>query len=118
MTIEPSLKINRKAGNPHQWLESRVGLVTSSLDRYRHQVGRLEAQFGKKLITEITWEDVVSLQQNRRAEGRSRRTVNYEVGTLRSILKSWRLWAPIGERVKALRQRRSTLPCLRCMDFP
>lgn len=89
----------------HQWLESKVSLVASSLDRYRHQVARLEAQFGKKLITEITWEDVVSLQKKRRAEGRSGRTVNYEVGTLRSILKSWGLWAPIGERVKALRQR-------------
>lgn len=92
-------------GRAHQWLESKVGLVASSLDRYRHQVALLEAQFGKKLITEITWEDVVSLQKKRRAEGRSGRTVNYEVGTLRSILKSWGLWAPIGERVKALRQR-------------
>jgi integrase len=45
------------------------------------------------------------LQQKRRREGRSARTVNYEVGTLRSILKTCGLWAPIRERVKALRQR-------------
>jgi hypothetical protein len=74
------------------------------LDRYRHQVALLEAEFGKKLITEVTWEDVVSLQQKRGAEGRSGRTINYEVGTLRSILKNWGLWAPTGERVKALQQ--------------
>jgi integrase len=88
-----------------EWLESKVGLAPSSLDRYRHQVALLEAEFRRRLICDITWEDVVALQRKRHAEGRSGRTINYEIGTLRTILKSRGLWAPIGERVRAMRER-------------
>jgi hypothetical protein len=87
------------------WLASKVGLVPSSIDRYRHQIVLLNTEFGKRLLYDITWEDVVALQRKRHSEGRSALTINYEIGTLRSILKCYGLWAPIGERAKSLRER-------------
>jgi len=88
-----------------EWLEGRVGLASTSVDRYRHQVSLLTNEFGGRLICDITWEDVVTLQQKRVAKGRAGRTINYEITALRMILKRRGLWAPIGERVKALRER-------------
>ena len=88
-----------------EWLEGRVGLASSSVERYRHQVSLLTNEFGGRLICDITWEDVIALQQRRQAEGRAGRTINYEITTLRMILKRHGLWAPIGERIKALRER-------------
>jgi integrase len=88
-----------------EWLDNRVGLAASSLDRYRHQVVLLSGEFGRRLVCDLTWKDVMALQRKRQAEGRSGRTVNYEITTLRMILKSYGLWAPIGERVRALRER-------------
>src|SRR5215472_3498861 len=50
------------------WLEKRVGLATSSLDRYRHQVALLTGEFGGRLLCDITWHDVLALQQKRQQE--------------------------------------------------
>jgi integrase len=88
-----------------EWLEKRVGLTAGSLDRYRHQVALLSREFGNRLVCDINWDDVLDLQRKRQSEGRAGRTVNYEITTLRMILKSRGLWAPIGERIKALRER-------------
>lgn len=88
-----------------EWLDKRVGLAPGSLDRYRHQVALLTQEFGGRLVCDLTWEDVVVLQEKRQSEGRAGRTINYEITTLRMILKGRGLWAPIGERVKALRER-------------
>lgn len=88
-----------------EWLEKRVGLAASSFDRYRHQVGLLSKEFGSRLVCDVSYDDVLALQRKRQSEGRSGRTINYEIATLRMILKSRGLWAPIGERVKALRER-------------
>lgn len=88
-----------------EWLESRVGLEASSMERYRHHSALLTKEFGHRLVSDISHQDVVALQRKRAAQGRSARTINYEIGTLRMILKSRGSWAPIGERVKALRER-------------
>lgn len=88
-----------------EWVDGRVGLAPGSLDRYRHQVALLTREFGGRLVCDLTWEDVVVLQRKRQTEGRAGRTINYEIATLRMILKRYGLWAPIGERIKALRER-------------
>jgi integrase len=88
-----------------EWLARRVGLAPGSLDRYRRQVALLISEFGGRLLCDITHEDVEALQKKRLEQDRSPRTVNYETTTLRMILKSRGLWAPIGERVKSLRER-------------
>jgi integrase len=87
-----------------EWLDSRVGLTPSTLERYRHQVKLLKKEFGRRLICDINPEDVLALQRKRQTEGRSPRTVNYEIMTLGQIMKNRGLWAPIGERIKNLRE--------------
>jgi integrase len=88
-----------------EWLEQRIGITQSSLDRYRQQVALLSKEFGNRLVCDIDHRDVAELQRKRQTEGRAPRTINYEIMTLGMILKSRGLWAPIGERVKALRER-------------
>jgi hypothetical protein len=88
-----------------EWLASRVGLAPGTLDRYRHQIALLKKEFGGRLISDITSEDVAALQKKRESEGRSGRTVNYEIGTLGHIMKRPGLWASIRERIKNLRER-------------
>jgi integrase len=41
------------------------------------------------------------------AEGKAGRTINYEIGTLRQILKRHGLWSALSDRVKSLRERNS-----------
>ena len=62
-------------------------------------------QFGDRLVSDIDHRDIAELQRKRPAESKSARTVNLEVSTLRQILRAHGLWAPIGERVKHLRER-------------
>jgi integrase len=88
-----------------EWLEQRIGITQGSLERYRHQVALLSKEFGNRLVCDIDYRDVTALQRKRQAQGRAGRTVNYETGTLQMILKSRGLWAPIGERVRALKER-------------
>jgi integrase len=88
-----------------EWLDSRVGLVAGTLDRYKHQVALLKGEFGGRLVCDITADDVKELQRKRQTEGRAPRTINYEIMTLGMILRTRGLWAPIGERIKSLRQR-------------
>jgi integrase len=65
----------------------------------------LTKEFGGRLICDITSDDVIALQRKRQSQSRAARTINYEVMTLRQIMKSQGLWGPIGERIKALRER-------------
>src|SRR5215472_5954690 len=93
----------RKAAQ--DWLDSKVGLVPATLDRYRHQVALLTKELGGRLVCDISADDVNELQRKRQDEGRAPRTINYEIMTLGMILRSRGLWALIGERIKSLRQR-------------
>jgi hypothetical protein len=49
--------------------------------------------------------DVAEYQRKRLASGVSNRTVNYEVGALREILRRFGLWGPIADCVRALPER-------------
>jgi integrase len=49
--------------------------------------------------------DVVEYRRKRLAAGVTNRTVNYETGALRGILRQFGLWGPIADRVKALPER-------------
>src|ERR1019366_7768253 len=68
-------------------------------------VALLTKEFGGRLVCDIIADDVTELQRKRQDEGRAPRTINYEIMTLGMILRSRGLWAPIGERIKSLRQR-------------
>jgi integrase len=88
-----------------EWIQSRNGLAVHSLISYQHYVKTLVAHFGSRLVCDIGHRDIAIVQRLRLAEGKSTRLVNYEIGTLRQILKSYGLWAQIADQVKFLRER-------------
>ncbi len=65
-------------------------------------VAKLAAVFGKRLTADISAADVAAYQAARRAAGASAKTVNMEVGTLRSVLRRNRRWAAIADDVRML----------------
>jgi len=87
------------------WLAGKTGLAPKSTERYRQCVPHLKEEFGKRLVCDIDANDVAEYQRKRLAAGVSNRTVNYEVGSLRGILRQFGLWGPISDRVRALPER-------------
>jgi integrase len=89
-----------------QWLSSLSGLAEKSIAAYRQYVKSLSAEFGDRLICDIDLGDIVRLQRKRLAQGKSPRTVNYEVHALRLILKHFNLWHPLADKVRMLKGER------------
>jgi integrase len=89
-----------------EWLTSLSGLAKKSLDAYRQYARSLSAEFGDRLICDISLNDIIRLQRRRLAEGKSPRTANYEIHALRLILKHFNLWWPLADRVRMLRGER------------
>jgi len=80
------------------WL-SRASRATSNASRI------LKRSLGSVWVCDIDANDIAEYQRKRIVTGMSNRTVNYEVGTLRGILKQYALWGPIADRVRVLRER-------------
>lgn len=87
------------------WLASKVGLAERSVERYEQCVEHLKNEFGKGLVCDVGANDIAEYRSKRLAAGVSNRTVNYEIGSLRGILRQFGLWGPIADRVKALPER-------------
>jgi integrase len=87
------------------WLAGKTGLAPKSTLRYEQCVPHLKQEFGKRLVCDIDANDVAEYQRKRLTAGVSNRTVNYEVGALRGILRQFGLWGPIADRVRALPER-------------
>jgi hypothetical protein len=64
---------------------------------YRYALKPIVEIFGSKLVCDISPEDIRSYQTRRLSTGLSARTVNIEVGALRTVLKTHRLWAPMAD---------------------
>jgi integrase len=88
-----------------EWLKTKQTLAPKSVERFEHHVTTLCQEFGGKLVCDIKADDIAALQRKRTAEGKAGRTVNYEVGVLRQILKARGLWGSMSDRVKSLRER-------------
>lgn len=71
----------------------------------KHNLKRLNATFGKMLLTDIAAADVRKYQARRSAAKLSGATINSEVGTLRAILRRHRLWANLQPDVRMMRAR-------------
>jgi integrase len=89
-----------------EWLLSLSGLADKSLAAYRQYARSLSSEFGDRLICDLSLDDIVRLQRKRSAEGKSARTVNYEVHALRLILKHFNLWWPLADKVRMLKGER------------
>ncbi len=97
------LVFERVAG---EWLKlNRARWSTSNYRIETYNLRHLLPHFGKKLLTDITADDISRYQAARQAEGAGPRTINLEVGTLRSIMRKHRLWANIQPDVRPLRTR-------------
>lgn len=88
------------------WIASRTALAPNTIAAYQHFVATLIEEFGRRLVCDIDEHEIAALQRKRLAEGKSARTVNFEINTLRQILKTHRLWASLADRVKQLRERK------------
>ena len=89
-----------------RWLSGLSGLAEKSVASYRQYVRSLSAEFGDRLVCDIDHDAIVRLQRKRLAEGKSPRTVNYEVHALRLILKHFNLWWPLADKVRMLKGER------------
>lgn len=87
------------------WLAGKTGLAPKSTERYEQCVPHLKEEFGRRLVCDVDANDIAEYQRKRLAAGVSNRTVNYEVGSLRGILRQFGLWGPIADRVRALPER-------------
>lgn len=97
-----------------EWLElKRPTLAAKTFKIEQTNLGHLLPVLGQKLLTDIAPEDISRYQQIRlkeRARPRdvkptSPKTVNLEIGTLRSILRRHRLWAQLQPDVRMLKTR-------------
>jgi len=87
------------------WLARKTNLTPLGVRYYRQYIAKLSEFLGKRLISDITAEDVADLQGKRKSQGLSGRHINAEVGTLRAILRYYGRWAYISGRVTMLPQR-------------
>jgi integrase len=88
-----------------EWLETKTNLAPKSRERFQHHIATLSGEFSKRLVCDIRVDDIAALQRKRIASGKAGRTINYEIGTLRQILKAYGLWSMLSDRVKSLRER-------------
>jgi len=58
--------------------------------------------FGRFLVTDIDARDIAAYQQQRRTEKASPKTINLEIGTLRAIMRRFRVWANVQPDVRML----------------
>jgi integrase len=87
------------------WLASKAGLAASSRERYEQCVEHLKVEYGKGLVCDVDANDIAEYRRLRLDAGVGNRTVNYEIGALRGILRQFGLWGQIADRVKALPER-------------
>ena len=92
------------------WLANKAGVAPKSKERYEQCVAHLKEEFGKGLVCDVDANDIAEYRRKRLSvsadkRGISNRTVNYEIGALRGVLRQFGLWGPIADRVKALPER-------------
>jgi integrase len=87
-----------------EWLRGKAKLAPKSITRYEGCIENLKTEFGGRLVCDIDSQDIAAYQRKRLAAGVANRTVNYEVGTLRGILKTFGLWGQISDQVDALKE--------------
>jgi integrase len=81
-----------------KWSPRMLGIAKNS-------VKHLAPAFGKRLVVDIEARDIGRYQKARLEQGASNRTVNIEVGCLRSVMKRYGLWARIQPNVEMLPER-------------
>ena len=86
------------------WLKTRTSIAPSTERSYRLAISQLTKEFGKHLLCDLAGGDLATYQTRRKCEGVSNRTVNLELGVMRSILRCYRMWEPIAADVDFLKE--------------
>jgi integrase len=89
------------------WLRTRTGIARSTERSYKLAISNLKTDFGKQLLCDLAAKDLAAYQMRRKREGVSNRTVNLELGVLRSILRRYRMWEGIAPDVDFLKESAS-----------
>lgn len=88
------------------WIElKRPHLAPRSVAIEKQNLKHLHPVFGPTLICDITAQSVSRYQQSRLSDGASPKTINLEIGTLRAVLRRYRLWSNLQLDVKMLPTR-------------
>jgi len=86
------------------WLKTRTSIAPSTERSYRLAISQLTKEFGKHLLCDLAGGDLATYQTRRKRDGVSNRTVNLELGVMRSILRCYRMWEPIAADVDFLKE--------------
>ena len=86
------------------WLKTRTSIAPSTERSYKLAISQLTKDFGKQLLCDLSGEDLADYQTRRKRDGVSNRTVNLELGVLRSILRRYRMWEHIAADVDFLKE--------------
>jgi integrase len=86
------------------WLKTRTSIAPSTKRSYKLAISQLTKDFGKQLLCDLSGVDLAGYQNRRKRDGVSNRTVNLELGVLRSILRRYRMWEPIAADVEFLKE--------------
>ncbi len=78
----------------------------NTAELYRFALKPVIEEFGGRLLSDITPEDIAAYQAKRLRDGKAARTINLEVGALRVTLKTYRIWGAIADGVEMLRERK------------
>jgi hypothetical protein len=79
-----------------EWLALKsLTLASSSLRIERDNLRHVRPHFERLLLSDTEAADISRYQKIRLAEGASPKTINLEVGTIRAILRRYRVWAEI-----------------------
>jgi integrase len=89
------------------WIKTRTSIAPSTERSYKLAISQLTADFGKQLLCDVSADDLAAYQARRKRDGVSNRTVNLELGVLRSILRRYRMWEPIAADVDFLKESAS-----------
>ena len=86
-----------------KWIESKTGKVSArSIAIERANLKHILPDLGRKLVTDLEARDHTRYQKKRLDEEASPKTINLEIGTLRSIMKQHGQWARLQADVKML----------------
>jgi len=89
------------------WLKTRTGIAPSTRRSYNLAISQLKTDFARQLLCDLSGQDLAAYQARRKRDGVSNRTVNLELGVLRSILRRYRMWEAIAGDVDFLKESAS-----------
>ena len=85
-----------------EWLAGKSGKADKTVLGYEQRMKPVTAALGQRLLCDIGTDEILAYRAARSKEGASNRTVNYEVGCIRGVMKKHRMWAEIAQEFAAL----------------